>query len=464
MLHLSVGQHPAFGYMEFPPFIAWIGKLSYLTFGYSLSGMRLYATIAGLVVLVLCCLVAKEFGGKKYAVFLAGIAVLAFLPYYRNHMLFQPVAFDQMFWTLGFYFIIKYINTQNIKFLVYLGIAAGFGLLNKYTFLVWGIGLAVGLVFYGNGKLFRNKWFYISGAIAFVLFLPNIIWQYQHHFPVLLHLQKLKESQLDEIGPYDFVLDQVKLPFTFILSVLGLFALLFQKHFKRYRCTGIAAVVVFGIMWYMQSKGYYFYAIYPVLFAAGAVKTEQLFARRPVWNYAVAFILVFPVFFYLPKAIPVLPVERHIAYQNLKPDASGHYTLTDDYADMFGWEEQVEAVASTYRALSPAEQSQCIVLASNYGEAGAIVVLGKKYGLPDPVCAHGSFWLFGPGDKSGDVAVAIGFEKETLQGFFDEVQLVKDITHPYAIEEENNIQLYICRKPKIRTKTIWPSLESHVFD
>lgn len=464
LLHLSVGQHPAFGYMEFPPFIAWVARLSALTFGYSLSGMRLYATLAGLVILILCCLIAKEIGGKKHAIFLAGISVLAFLPYYRNHMLFQPVAFDQMFWTLGFYFIIKYINTQKNKYLIYLGIAAGFGLLNKYTFLVWNAGVAVGLLFYGNAKLFREKWLYISVAIAFVLFLPNIIWQYQHHFPVLLHLQKLKESQLDEIGPYDFVLDQVRSPFTFILSILGLYVLLFHKHLKRYNCIGIAAIVIFGIMWYLQSKGYYFYAIYPVLFAAGAVKAEQLFTRRPVWNYAVAIILVIPVFFYLPKAIPVLPIKNYIAYQDLNPDASGHYTLNGDYADMFGWEEQVKAIDRTYRTLSPTEQSQCIILASNYGEAGAVAILGEKYGLPDPVCAHGSFWLWGPGDKSGDVAVAIGFEKETLQGFFGEMQLVKNITHPYAIDEENNIQLYICRKPKIPTKTIWPSLESHVFD
>ena len=300
LLHLSVSEHLAFGYMEFPPFIAWVGKLSYLTFGYSLSGMRIFATIAGILILVLCCLMAKEFGGKNKAVLLAGISVLSFLPYYRNHMLFQPVAFDQLFWALGFYLLLKYINTQNDNFLIYLGFAAGLGMMNKYTFLVWGIGLVAGLLFYKKGKLFGNKWLYVSAMIAFVIFLPNIIWQYQHHFPVFLHLQKLKESQLSEMGPFDFALDQVRLSFTFIFSVLGLFVLLFQKHFKNYRCFGIATIAIFALMWFMQSKGYYFYAIYPVLFAAASVQTERFFERRPIWNYAVAFALIFPVFFYLP--------------------------------------------------------------------------------------------------------------------------------------------------------------------
>lgn len=464
LLHLSVSEHPAFGYMEFPPFIAWVGKLSYLTFGYSLSGMRIFATIAGVLILVLCCLMAKEFGGKNKAVFLAGISVLAFLPYYRNHMLFQPVAFDQLFWTLGFYLLLKYINTQNNRFLIYLGIAAGFGMMNKYTFLVWCIGLFVSLLFYERGRLYANKWLYVAGTTAFLIFLPNIIWQYQHHFPVFLHLQKLKESQLNEMGPFDFVLDQIKLPFTFIFSILGLYVLLFQKQFKSYKCFGVAAIVIFVLMWFMQSKGYYFYAIYPVLFAAASVKTEQLLARRPLWNYAVAFILVFPVFFYLPKAIPILSIEKQIKYQKLKPDASGHYKLTDDYADMFGWNEQVKLIDSIYKGLSQKDKSECIIFASNYGEAGALKILGKPYGLPDPVCSSGSFWLWGSGDKSGNVCLCTGLDKETVQYFFQETELVKTITHPYAIDEENNITVYICRKPKVNLREVWPTLEKHVFD
>lgn len=464
LLHLSVSQHLAFGYMEFPPFIAWIGKLAYLIFGCSVSGVRFFSTLAGLVILVVCCLMAKEFGGKAKAVFLAGIAVLAFLPFYRNHMLFQPVGFDQMFWTLGFYLLLKYINTQNNKFLIYLGITAGFGLMNKYTFLVLGIGIAVGLLFYENARLYKSKWLYLSVLIAFLIFLPNIIWQFEHHFPALLHLQKLKESQLDEMGPYDFILDQVKLPFTFVFSVIGLILLLFSNHFKNYKVFGIATIVIFVTMWLMQSKGYYFYAIYPVLFAAASVQTERFFRNKPVWNYAVAFVLFFPVFFYLPKDIPVLSIENHVRYLNLKPDANGHVKLTDDYADMFGWDEQVKLTDSIYKSLPEAQRNDCMVIAENYGEAGAIEILGKQYGLPDPVCKSGSFWLWGAGNKSGNLAITIGLEKEVVHYLFSECQLVKTIKHRYAIDEENNIPVYICCKPKVNIKKIWPTLEKQVFD
>jgi 4-amino-4-deoxy-L-arabinose transferase-like glycosyltransferase len=204
LLHLSVSEHIDWGFMEFPPFIALIGKLSYWLFDYSLLGVRFFPTLAGIGILILCCLIAKELGGKSKAILLSGICILAFLPFYRNHTLFQPVAFDQFFWTLGFYFIIKFINSQNKKFLILLGITLGLGLMNKYTILVWSFGLFIGLFFYEKGTIYKNKWLYISAFIALIIFLPNIIWQMQNDFPLLKHLQALNENQLKGTNPMDF--------------------------------------------------------------------------------------------------------------------------------------------------------------------------------------------------------------------------------------------------------------------
>lgn len=464
LLHLSVSEHLDWGYFEFPPFIAFVGKIAHFIFGYSLSGIRLFSTLAGVGILIICCLIAKELGGKKKAVLLAGVSVLAFLPFYRNQTLFQPVAFDQLFWTLGFYFLIKYFNTKNVKFLVLLGVATGLGLLNKYTILVWVVGVVVGLLFYDNGALFKNKWLYISGCITFLLFLPNIIWQFQHDWPVLMHLQKLKESQLDEIGPFDFALEQLKHPFTLAISLIGLFAYFFDKDLKKYKAVGITALVLFIMMWLMQSKAYYFFAIYPVLFASGAVKIEKLLLRKPNWNYAVAAVLLLPMIPFLPLAIPVLPIDTYVSYLNLKPENDGRVLITDDYADMFGWEEQVKLVDSTYQSLLPKEKGNCVIWAENYGEAGAIEIIGKKYQLPNPICSNGSFWLWGTGKTSGEVCISIGNEKRTVESVFRDCTLIKMIKHKYAIDEENNIPVYICRNPKINRKQNWALLEKYVFD
>jgi len=464
LLHLSVSEHLAWGYFEFPPFIAFVGKIAHFVFGYSLSGIRLFSTLAGIGILITCCLIAKELGGKRYAVLLAGVAVLAFVPFYRNHLLFQPVAFDQFFWTLGFYFLVKYFNTKEVRYLIFLGIAFGIGLMNKYTILVWGFGLFIGLLFYENGKLFKNKWLYISGIISFLIFVPNIIWQWNHDFPVLLHLQKLKESQLDGNGTFDFALEQLKLPFTLTISLIGLYAYFFDSDLKKYKTFGVATVVVFLSMWMMQSKAYYFFAIYPILFAAGAVKIEKLLQRKPKWNYAVAAVLILPGIPFIPGAIPILPISTYVRYLDLKPEENGRVIITDDFADMFGWEEQVEVVDSLYHSFSLKDREKCMIWAENYGEAGAIEILGEKYNLPSPVSSHGSFWSWGAGNTKAEICISIGNEKNAVERVFHDFKLVKIIKHKYAIGEENNIPLYICRNPKIDIKQNWKSLEKHVFD
>lgn len=464
LLHLSASEHLDWGYFEFPPFIAFVGKLAHFVFGYSLSGIRFFSTLAGIGILILCCLIAKELGGKRNAILLAGVAVLSFLPFYRNHLLFQPVAFDQFFWTLGFYFLVRYFNTKEIKFLVYLGIAFGAGLMNKYTILVWGFGVFIGLLFYDKARLFKNKWLYISGIISFLIFLPNIIWQNIHDFPFILHLKKLKESQLDENGIFDFAIEQLKHPFIFTFSLVGLIAYFFDSNLKKYKTFGVVTVVIFGTMWMLQSKGYYFFAIYPILFAAAAVKTEQVFQKKPNWNYVVASVLFFPVLPFLPYAIPILPIKDYIGYSNAKKRTEGRVELTSDYADMFGWEEQVKLVDSLYRSLPIKEKKNSMIWAENYGEAGAIEIIGKKYNLPNPVCSNGSFWSWGTGNTDGTFCISIGNEKEAVQRVFDEVQLVKIVKHKYAIDEENNIPVYLCRKPKINLKKKWPSLEKYVFE
>lgn len=464
LLHLSVSEHLAWGYMEFPPFIAVVGKLAHFFFGYSLSGVRLFATLAGVAIVILCCLIAKELGGKKNAVLLAGVSVLAFVPFFRNHTLFQPVAFDQVFWTLGFYYLVRYFNSKENKYLVYLGITAGIGLMNKYTLVVWGFGIVAGLLFFEKGSAFKNKWLYVSGLIAFCIVLPNIIWQYAHNFPLFAHLQKLKESQLDEIGPYEFAGDQLKMPFTLLFSLIGLAAAFFDKELKKYKSLGVAVLVIFFTMWLLQSKSYYFFAVYPILFALGAVATEKLLLRKPAWNYAVATILFVPTVFFIPMATPVLPIEHYVAYNKLTPEKDGRILITDDYADMFGWNEQVQLVDSLYQSLPAEDRKKCILLAENYGEAGAIKILGDKYKLPDPVSRHGSFWSWGPGDKEGEICISVGNEQEVVDKLYQEHTLVKRITHKYAIDEENNIPVYLCRKPRTSLQQLWPELEKYIFE
>lgn len=461
LLHLSVSEHLDWGFMEFPPFIALIGKLSDLLFNYSLMGTRLFPTLAGVGILILCCLIAKEFKGNKYAIFIAGICILAFLPFYRNHTLFQPVAFDQLFWTLGFFYVIRFINTENTKYLLLTGATLGIGLMNKYTMIIWAFGILIGMLFYQKGKVFKNKWWYLSGLLSLIIILPNIIWQFQNKLPIVRHLQELDESQLSQLNPFEFGLDQLNYPFTLIVSIIGIAFLLTKKE---YRSIGIAALIIFFTMWFLQSKSYYVFALYPVLFAAGSVKiTQWIKSKKAIWNYLIAVIILAPSIYYIPHLTPIFSIEKYVNYANIA-EQEGRVELTGDYADMFGWEEQVRLVDSLYHSLTEQEQNNCVLWAENYGEAGALTILGKKYGLPKPISRHGSFWKWGYAKENATVWISLGNETPSVEYVFEETELVQMIYHKYAIGEENGIPLYICRKPKLDIKQWWKDYEPYIFD
>lgn len=209
------------------------------------------------------------------------------------------------------------------------------------------------------------------------------------------------------------------------VSLIGGIALFRDQRLKSYRSVGIAVGVIFLTFWILQAKAYYFFGAYPVLFAAGSVKIEKWLKRtKPAWNYAVAGLIFLPSLYFIPEATPILPIEQYVAYIDLEEE-NGRVELTGDYADMFGWEEQVQLVDSVYQSLDSLEQEDIVLWAENYGEAGAMQIIGDKYRLPNPISRHGSFWLWGYGNPNAKVWISIGNEKESVEQVFEDVNLVK---------------------------------------
>jgi hypothetical protein len=258
----------------------------------------------------------------------------------------------------------------------------------------------------------------------------------------------------------DFGLEQLNFPFTLVISLFGLIALIRDKNLSKYSVVGIATLVIFCTMWLLNSKAYYVFAIYPVLFASGAVKIESLLSKKPIWVYVIATVTLVPSIYFIPKLTPILPIKNYVEYSQLE-EKNGRIELTGDYADISGWEEQVKLVDSVYQSLSPKEKNNCVLWAENYGEAGALRILGEKFNLPNPISRHGSFWNWGYGKKNADVWISLRNEKTAVDYVFEDLELVKIITHKYAIGEENGIPHYICRKPKVDIEKWW---KDYIFD
>jgi hypothetical protein len=126
---------------------------------------------------------------------------------------------------------------------------------------------------------------------------------------------------------------------------------------------------------------------------------------------------------------------------------------------MFGWQEQVEAVAKVYQALPAEARSAATILAYNYGEAGAIDYFGRRYGLPRALCGQNQYGFWGPDKRPTAVVVAIGFRKAELSRLFSDVLPTANVHSQYALPEERDLTIFVCRNPKLSLLESWSRLK-----
>ncbi len=231
---------------------------------------------------------------------------------------------------------------------------------------------------------------------------------------------------------------------------------------------GVAVLVVTAILLLnTTSRPGYLAPAFGPLFAAGATWWERRWQARPRARLVALSGLVVLGVLVAPLAMPVLPVDIYIRYARVL----GQRPATDEkkalaelpqfYADRFGWFEWTAAVTQAYRALPPHEQQSVVILASNYGEAGALTVLGQPNGLPEVVSGHNNHWLWGPGTRSGDVVMALvpASSRAALQQVFASVEQVGTISCGYCMPYENDRPIFVCRRPRVPLAQLWPRLK-----
>lgn len=124
-LYYQQGLHFAFGYMENPPLLSYLGLVS-SWFGGSEAALKFWPCLFGAATVIIACMIVAELGGKLLAQLLAALGVMggAFV---RVHYLFQPNFLDIFFWTLAIYFLIRFINSKEQKFIGWLAISLALG-------------------------------------------------------------------------------------------------------------------------------------------------------------------------------------------------------------------------------------------------------------------------------------------------------------------------------------------------
>ena len=460
LLYLALGRNLDWGYASVPPSIAAFAWFGSEVLGGSVEAVRLIPSLFSTFTLALTMLMAREMTGGRFAMLVTGLACLLSPAYLRPGMLFQPVVFDIFYWTLFSFLWVKYLNTAKNRYLLWLGAAFGLGLLNKYSALFFLAGLLPGLLFTKHRQLFFNKKFYLAGGLAFLIFLPNLIWQVSHGFPVARHMEELARTQFVHVSVGGFLLDQVfqNLP-ALPLWVAGLLFLLFEKNGRPWRMMGWMYLAVVILLLALSGKSYYTLGAYPVLIAAGASYLEKLTepSGRQWLRYVVCAGILIVGLPLLPVSLPVFKPEKEVRYLDrlagfMGTDAArrwedgNYYPLPQDFADMLGWEELADIVGEAWQKLPDKETA--LIYAENYGQAGAIEHFGKGFGIPKVISFSDSYRYWLPDKLPANLSAFLYVNDELgedMPGYFGEIQKIGEVTTQYA--RERGTEVYLCRKP-----------------
>ena len=465
LYYAACGEHLAWGYVDHAPLIAFASAFARSIFGDSLFALRLLPALSAAPKVLLAGWMAREMGGARFAQFFAALLTALAPIYLTFDNFFSMNAFEPVFWMLCAGIVLRVINGGSPRLWLVFGASAGIGILNKHSMLFFGSGVVVGLLLTPARRQFARWEIWVGAAIAFLIFLPNLLWEIHNGYPTIALLQHVIGAKYTTVPPLEFIGQQFLLvnPLAAPFWLAGLWFLPDGKSGGKHAVLSIAYFVVLFEMIVLHGKIYYLAPAYIMLFSAGAVWWDRhVFSRAAAWlKPAILALLVISAIVAVPLAMPILPVAAAVKYtkffgvQDVKVENVPLDALPQLFGDMFGWPEQVQAMSSAYHSLSPKDQSRATLFAYNYGEAGAIDYFGKHYGLPKAISGHNQYGYWGPRGATGDIVIAIGFPKSRLDQSFANVQPFETISPPYALPEESNLTIYICRAPRRNLTASW---------
>jgi hypothetical protein len=478
--YIACGDRLQWGYVDQPPLIPFLIHVCRALLGDSLRSIRFIPALASSLLVVQTAVLGRELGGRRFAVLLSAICAVVVPQYLSNGSLLGTNCLEPNLWMGCAYFAILSIKRNDPRYWLWFGVVAGLGMEEKYSVAVFGLGIVVGLLLTEQRRVFLDKWIWLGGLAAFLIFLPNLLWNIHYDWPFVQLIHNIKADGRDVVlGPAQFLWQQILLvnPLTLPVWLRGLFFLLFSARLKPYRALGWCYLVCYAVFFVLHGKSYYLAPVYPMLLAAGAVVIEGAIdgreesragaesgRRRLQWLKPVIVVVLIADGVYLsPIVIPVLSPDAFLAYAKSLPfklpvmeHAHARAALPQWYADQFGWQEIVDETAVAWNQLAPEERKDCGIFAQDYGQAGAIDFLGRRYGLPASLSGHQTWFLWGPRDYSGNCMIVLDDSRSKLEQLWQHVDYIgTSAANPYALEQQ--IDVYICRGKKFDSMSgIWP--------
>jgi hypothetical protein len=490
------GQHLAWGYVDQPPMAPLLARLAHDLFGDSLLGLRLVPAFAAAGLAALSAEAARRLGGGPFSRWLAGLAVVAAPVLSADGLLLSADTLQPLAWLAASLALIAAIERDRLAAWVLLGAIVGVAFLAKYAVVFFVTAAAIGILLTPQRRVLARPGPWLAVAFALAIVSPNLLWQQANGWPFLQLNAAAVDGRNVAYGPFDYLLQEILIvgPLTAPIWLAGVAGFAFWPRFAPHRWLAIAWLVMMTTMVAIHGKSYYPAAIYPILLAGGAVVVEALVKVAPARAAIMAATAVGGAAL-LPFTLPILPVDRFIAYERAIGATSGLKAqgaaidkqpvgdLPANYAYMFGWREMAAAVGRAYDALPPKDRARAVFFARDYNEASAIDVFGRRWGLPPAISARNNYFLWGPQGHDGSVvlllstapradvlkanavlgpAARIGppeaIQAELLKTY-GSAQPIARIDTPYAYPYERGLTLWLCRDRKVPFAADWSRLK-----
>jgi hypothetical protein len=451
---LADARHLDWGFVPYPPFTPLVERLSMSIFGLSMVGLRLFSVIAQALVIVLSGLMARELGGSKLALVTAALSVaLAPLALFEGTE-FQYTTFDNLWWVLIAYFVIRLLKAEDPRWWLAIGATIGIGFQTKYTMAFFTCGVVGGVILTNARRYLASKWLWAGVALSILIFLPNLIWQVKHDFISLHFLQHIHTRDVGEGRAEGFLIKQFWLctnAFTVPLWIAGLIGYLRNR---RYRMLAWMYLVPLALYIVGKGRAYYLGAAYPMLLAMGAVMAEGWVTSLSRWPRrvieAIFFIGVLQYGLYIGAIL--IPVTNGGALKQFALKNNG------DLREEIGWDELVKNVAAIRDSLPPEQQKNVGVAVRNYGEAGAIEILGAPYHLPQPISGTNSAWFRGYPDPPPQTLIVLGTDRGGADYWFTRCRLIGHNGNAQGVENEesrDHPDIFLCGPPRLPWPEFW---------
>ncbi|MGA2653216.1 MAG: glycosyltransferase family 39 protein [Terracidiphilus sp.] len=451
---LSDAHHMDWGFVAYPPFTPFIEHIGLTLFGLSLVGLRLFSVIAQAVAIIVTGLMARELGGARLAQFTAALAVaLSPLPLFEGTE-FQYTTFDYLWWVLIAYFTIRLLRTDNPRWWLAIGAAVGMGLLTKYAIVFFIAGILGGVILSRARRFFLSPWFWAGIALAFAICLPNFLWQVHHHFIAYRFLLHIHTRDVGQGRANTFLSGQFLLCVNLVAAPLWLAGLVVFLRNSRYRMLAWMYIIPFALLFLAKGRDYYLAAAYPMLLAMGAVAGERWLPSLSTWSRRT----VESVFFSglaLWGAF-VCAIVLPIAFSGQLRDFA--LKNNGDLREEIGWDELVRTVAGIRDSLPPDQQANLGIMVFNYGEQGAIEILGPAWHLPPPISTTNSAWLRGYPTPQPTTLIVLGLPQDEVNSIFTNCHLAGHNGNSEGIRNEESTDhpdIFVCGPPRLPWTELW---------